>query len=129
MVGQATSSGDMVIMGMGTAPTVGFSKGIISDVQELVQSIRQALECASVATRATTGPVYLGLSGTAIRVYNCRGSISPSTRHGISEEDVVRVGRAAMLLAVPNDAHVFGILGLLPIGWMVNCKYCHQWDK
>lgn len=117
MVGQTTSNGDMIIMGMGTAPTAGFSKGIISDVRELVQSIIQALECASLATKATIGSVYLGLSGTAIRVYHCRGSISPSSRHGIGEEDVARVGRAAMLLAVPNDAHV---LHTWPVAYWVD---------
>jgi len=117
IVGQAKPNGSVTVLGIGTAPTGGFVKGVIVDAQALAKSIRQALDCAAVATNVAIGPVHLGISGDAVRFYTCRGSVSPVFRDHVSQDDVNRACRAAILTGVPEESH---ILHTIPIGYWLD---------
>lgn len=117
IVGQVKPDGLVTVLGIGTAPADGFVKGVITDIQALAKSIRQALDCASVATNVAIGPVHLGISGDAVRFYTCRGSVSPVFPERISQEDINRASRAAIVTGIPEEST---ILHTVPIGYWLD---------
>jgi len=120
IVGQVKPDGLLTVLGIGTAPTEGFVKGVIVDVQALAKSIRQALDCASVATNVAIGPVHLGISGDAVRFYTCRGSVAPVIPDRVTQDDVNRALRAAIVTGVPEEST---ILHTIPTGyWLDGAK-------
>ena len=119
MVGQAAPDGSLSISGMGTCPTAGFAKGVVTDNRRLAQAIRQAVDCAAEAA-GTAGPIYLGISGIFIDVQHCRGSIAPASRQGITAEDIESCHGAAVLMGVRPEQHS---LHTIPLGYRLDGRH------
>lgn len=118
-IGEINSDGRVVIAGSGTIPTMGFVKGAITDVEALALSIRQAVDCAIMATNITIKDAYIGIGGVEISSISCIGSVAPSSTDVITQEDINRLYKAAVLAGVPDDHEV---LHLLPKKFFVDKK-------
>ena len=116
-VGKMTPDGKVLIMGSGAMPTIGFVKGIITDVEALAMSISQAVQCAVMATNIAVNDAYIGLGGMDIISSNSSGSIALSMKDPITTEEINRVYQAAILAGVSDDHEV---LHLLPKGFFVD---------
>lgn len=109
-IGKGMEDGTVFIAGNGTIPTVGITKGTITDVEALAIAISQAVECAVMATHISVKEAYIGLGGVGMSSINSIGSISPSTTDAISHADIKRVCQAAVLGSVPDDHEVLHVL-------------------
>jgi len=109
-VGKLGIGGSVLIAGSGTSPTEGFTKGVISDSQQLAWSIKQAVDCAIMATNISVKDAYIGIGGGQITAVNGVGSIAPLRPNNITLDDMSRVYRAATLVAVPDDQEVLHVL-------------------
>lgn len=108
--GTLTHDGNIQITGSGIMPAAGFTKGTITDIQALAQSIKEAVDCVVMATDIPIGHTYLGIGGMGISSLNSKGSIAPALPDGITEEDIKRVYRAAVIGSVPEELHALHIL-------------------
>jgi len=116
-IGKMDTDGSVLIVGSGIMPTVGFEKGIITDVQKLAMSVHQAVECAMLATNISVKDAYLGVGGLELHSISSTGSIAPAITDAITHEDINRVYQAAIVAAVPDDHEV---LHMLPKYFMVD---------
>ena len=109
--GRLQSDGSVEILGSGTAPIAGYDRGVITDINALTHSIRQAVDCVIMATdNPATGCIYLGISGSSLVMQNSIGSIAPTISGTVTPEDVERACKAAMFAVADNEyenLHVF----------------------
>ncbi|HML86913.1 MAG TPA: cell division FtsA domain-containing protein [Methylomusa anaerophila] len=111
LAGKVGTDGYIEIIGSGSAPTAGYTKGVITDVAALAYSIRQAFDCVVMAANCEKSKnVYLGLGGTAIHGQICVGSVAPLAVGTITNEDVERACRAAVLGSIADDQHVLQVM-------------------
>lgn len=110
LVGKLGIGESVLITGSGTIPTEGFTKGVISDSKQLAKAIKQAVDCANMATDFLVKDAYIGIGGGEITAVNGVGSIAPLRPNNITLDDMSRVYRAAALVAVPDDHEVLHVL-------------------
>lgn len=109
-VGEIALDGHVTIVGSGQMTTNGLEKGVISNSNQLVKSIEQAVDCAVMATNISVKNAYIAIGGMELKAVNSIGSIAPSIPSNITIDDVNRVYRAAALVAIPDDhemLHIF----------------------
>lgn len=106
MIGTMDAQGSVLIKGIGTAPTAGFSKGVITDARDLAAAAAQAAECAIMVAGATADEVYFGFGGVDIASVNSTGSVAPAAAGTITGGDVARACRAAAIVAVADDRRI-----------------------
>ncbi len=117
------------ILGMGIAPSAGVRRGLIVDLEEASNSIREALEEAQRAAGCQVRSAWVGVGGAHISVSSSRGVVAVSRADGeISPEDVRRAINAAesfisknpnkeILHVIPKDYKVDHELGIKdPVG-------------
>ncbi|MCB0738409.1 MAG: cell division protein FtsA, partial [Bacteroidetes bacterium] len=75
IVGQKNEYGKIDILGYGKSPSVGVERGVVVNIDQTVQSIKNAVEQASNASNVQISHVHVGIAGQHIRSFQHRGSI------------------------------------------------------
>jgi len=89
LVGRKTSKGKIEILGMGKSPSVGVRRGVVSNIDQTVQSIRKAVEEAEAKSGIDIKVVNVGIAGQHIKSLQHRGMITrDSVEEEISQSDV-----------------------------------------
>ena len=83
LVGRRTEHGKIEILGMGKSESVGVTRGVVSNIEKTVQSIRSAVEEAEVKSGVDINVVNVGIAGQHIKSLQHRGMI---TRDSIEDE-------------------------------------------
>ncbi len=83
LVGRKTDHGKIEILGVGKAPSVGVTRGVVSNIEKTVQSIRLAVEEAEAKSGVEIKVVNVGVAGQHIKSLQHRGMI---TRDNFDEE-------------------------------------------
>ena len=83
LVGRKTDHDKIEILGIGKAPSLGVTRGVVSNIEKTVQSIRSAVEEAEVKSGIEINVVNVGIAGQHIKSLQHRGMI---TRDSIDEE-------------------------------------------
>ena len=83
LVGRKTEHGKIEMLGVGKAPSVGVTRGVVSNIEKTVQSIRAAVEEAEAKSGVEIKVVNVGIAGQHIKSLQHRGMI---TRDSIEEE-------------------------------------------
>ncbi|MBP2650016.1 MAG: cell division protein FtsA [Firmicutes bacterium] len=123
LVGMINGRDNISIIGSGFVPTVGFSKGMLTDAARLAKAIKEAVDCAVMAAETKVEDIYLGIGGLGIVSGNSRGSVALSPKSIITGADIKRVCQVATMLAVPED---YRILHTLPIRYWVDGNQCAE---
>lgn len=108
IVGEATPDG-IDIIGIGTYPSKGLSKGVVINIDATVASIKKAIEEAELMAGCQIQSVYVGIAGGHIKGFNSHGIVAVKDRE-VSPQDVRRVIDAAKAIAIPLDREVIHIL-------------------
>ena len=108
--------GRVDIVGIGGSRSRGIKKGVIVNIEETVESIREAVEEAEVNAGVTIKAVYAGMSGRHIKSIPSNGVIAVKEKE-INQREVDRVIDAARAVALPFDREV---LHVIPVGYTVN---------
>jgi cell division protein FtsA len=105
------SNGSINIIGVGSADSEGIRKGAIVDIDQTVQSIRNAVEHAERMVGVQISEVYVGISGSHIALQTSHGVVAVSNEdREISEEDIIRVLQAAKVIALPPEREIIGVV-------------------
>jgi cell division protein FtsA len=104
-VAEPNEEGGVNIKGMGTAPSTGMRKGMVTNIERTVASIRHAVEEAQVMAGCRIAAVYLGVAGGHVSSFNTSGMIAVENKT-ITQKDINRVKETALALSIPMDREV-----------------------
>ncbi len=111
IIGELNTDSTMNIIGVGTSPSRGMKKGVIVDLDETVNSIREAADEAERMAGLEVSAVFLGIVGSQVGIINNRGVVAVSgDDKEITEEDVERVMQAARVIALPPEREIIDVL-------------------
>ena len=102
-------NGDIHIIGLGSHPSRGLRRGVVVNIETTVQSIRRAVEEASLMAGCDIRSVYAGIAGGHIKGINSHGVIAIKNRE-ITDSDIKRVINAASAVVIPIDRKVVHVL-------------------
>jgi len=112
------NDGAINIIGVGSADSEGIRKGAIVDIDQTVQSIKNAVEQAERMVDIEISEVYVGIQGNHIGVQTNHGVVAVSNEdREIGEEDIERVLQAAKVVTLPPDRE---IINLVPKQYIVD---------
>jgi len=83
IIGRRNEHGKIEILGLGKARSEGVSRGVVSNIQKTVDSIREAVREAADSAGVDVQTVNVGIAGQHIRSMHHRGMI---TRQSLEEE-------------------------------------------
>lgn len=117
IIGEVTDDSEVKILGMGSHPSRGMKKGIVVDLESIVQSIQRAIEEAELMSDCQVHGVYAGIAGSHISSMNSHGMVAIKDRNEITVTDLERVLDAARAVALPGEQRV---LHVLPQEYMID---------
>ncbi len=105
------NNGTINIIGVGSAESEGIRKGSIVDIDQTVQSIRNAIDHAERMVGITISEVFVGIMGNHIGLMSSHGVVAVSNEdREITQEDIDRVLHAAKVVALPPEREIIGIV-------------------
>ena len=105
LVADIDEKGELRIVGIGSEPCSGLNKGIISDIDTTVSSIRRAKDKASLMSNCNIQSVTTGIAGNHIQSYNGNGAVN-ILNDEVTEEDKQKVLINAQNIQIPNDQEI-----------------------
>jgi cell division protein FtsA len=108
VVGEVRPDG-IEIIGMGSHPSEGLRKGVVVNIEQTVNSIKEAVEEAETMAGCEITSVYAGIAGGHIEGFNSQGVI-PLKEKEVTKKDIDRVIEAASAVAIPMDREVIHTL-------------------
>jgi cell division protein FtsA len=105
VVGEAKASGELDVIGVGTADSRGIKKGVVVNVAETIDAIRKAVHEAELMAGCTVNAVHIGLSGAHLKSFNNRGVVAVQGDH-VGQADVDRVIENARAVQIPPDRQI-----------------------
>jgi len=104
-------NGAINIIGVGSADSEGIRKGAIVDIDQTVQSIRNAIDHAERMVGIQITEVHVGITGNHISLLSSHGVVAVSKDdREIGDEDIERVIQAARVIALPPEREIIGVV-------------------
>ena len=111
IIGEMHEDSEPEVLGLGVAESRGIKRGVVTDVEAAVHSMKTAVEEAELTAGVDVDSAYLGLSGSHIKGFNSRGVVTVGGRsREISREDVRRAVEAAKAVALPSGREILDVL-------------------
>lgn len=111
IVQQEAETGEKRVIGVGEAEVSGVQKGVVTDVEEAVQSLNRALDAAERVAGVPVERAYVSINGSHISSQNSRGVIAVSRADGeITPDDLDRVVNAAQAISLPANREILHVL-------------------
>jgi len=110
--------GGVRVIGVGVAPSRGLHKGLVVNINEAKESIRESIRKAEQASGSKIESAFIGVTGRHITSVNNRGVIA-ITRNDrlVRRDDLKRVLQCARSIKVPTDRK---LLHVIPRGYAVD---------
>lgn len=108
VVGEVRPDG-IEIIGMGGHPSEGLRKGVVINIEQTVNSIKEAVEEAETMAGCEISSVYTGIAGGHLKGFNSHGVIALKEKE-VTKKDIERVIEAASAVAIPMDREVIHTL-------------------
>src|SRR5687767_8668899 len=108
VVGEIAEDG-ITILGVGSVPCRGLRKGIVSNIDWTVRSIKDAIEAAQTMAGVEIRTVYAGVAGSHIRSQASDG-VAAIAGGEVTRADVERVLEGARAIPVDADRQILHVL-------------------
>jgi cell division protein FtsA len=103
--------GTLKILGIGRAPSEGLTRGVVTNIEKTVQSIRAAVADAEAQSGVKINAVTVGIAGDHIQSFQSRGVIAISRPDNeIIKEDVDRLIEDTRRVALPLDRKIIHVI-------------------
>lgn len=118
IVAETNENGLMRVAGVGLAPSAGLHKGLVVNISDAKDSIRESVRKAEQASGYQVESAYVGVTGRHISARNNRGVVA-ITRNDrlVRSDDLKRVLQTAQTVKVPSDEK---LLHLIPRNYTVD---------
>lgn len=111
MVGKRNEHGKIEILGLGKAQSVGVKRGVVSNIDNTVRSIQEAVEEAEEKSGYRITHVHVGIAGQHIRSLQHRGMITRANiEEEIRQEDIDRLIEDMYKLVLPPGEEIIHVL-------------------
>src|SRR3954467_9683977 len=108
VVGEIAEDG-ITVLGVGSVPCRGLRKGIVSNIDWTVRSIKDAIEAAQTMAGVEIRTVYAGVAGSHIRCQSSDG-VAAIAGGEVTRNDVDRVLEGARAIPVDADRQILHAL-------------------
>lgn len=128
LIGRSDGNGDVQVIGVGTVPSRGMQKGMVSNLSEVQQVIQSSIREAEAQAGVKISSAYVGITGSHINYVNSRASLD-NRRHNslVGSGDIAQVVQACyadrnigsdrVLHVIPRDYSIDGNWGVHdPVG-------------
>ena len=102
----------LTILGVGQARTEGLRGDIVTNIEEITESVRSSMKEAELMAGVSVDRVYAGIGGDYVRAWNSMGVVAISEDE-VSRDDMERVHIVARAVALPPDREM--VLSLIHI--------------
>ncbi len=109
LVADIDDKGELRIIGIGNEPCSGLNKGVISEIDATVSSVRRAKEKASSMSSCNIESVTTGIAGNHIQSYNGNGAVNIMNDE-VTEEDKEKVIANAQNIQIPKDQEILHVI-------------------
>ena len=100
-------SRELKVLGLGSTPSKGLKRGMVIDIDDTVDSIREAVSKAEEQAEVTVKDVFIGLAGEHVTSYNTSGIVEVTNPlRGVTRTDVSRAIEKAKQLTTPFDREI-----------------------
>ena len=111
LVARLLSTEEIEIIGMGIAPANGVKAGSITNIEQIVNAIREAIEEAELMTNMEIDQVIMNITGKHVRGDNSVGVIAITNKERlVSPQDIYRAIEAASSVRMPQEHTIIHIL-------------------
>ena len=93
---------ELTILGVGQARTGGLRGDMVTNIDEITESVRSSMKEAELMAGVTVDRVYAGMGGDHVRASNSMGVVAIAEDE-VSADDVERVHVVARAVALPPD--------------------------
>ena len=110
-IADADNGGALRVVGVGIAPSVGLHKGLVVNINEARESIRESVRKAEQASNYKVDSAYVGVTGRHVASLNNRGVVA-ITRNDrvVRSDDLKRVLAAAQSGKIPSDRKLLHVI-------------------
>jgi len=108
VVAEQTDTGELSILGVGTAPGSGMRQGMVVSIDDTVEAIAKAVEEAESMSGVEVHNVVAGISGSHLRGINNRTTVGVKGGE-VSEDDVANVLDAVRAVELSRDDEIIHV--------------------
>lgn len=118
LIGQKAEDGKVKILGYSCTKSIGVEHGVVRSISLTAESVKKAVEAASLQANVKVNEVYVGIAGQHIKSIPSQGLIMiPEDHNIITEEDVERLMEEQhRVMLGPGDE----IIHIFPQNYYVN---------
>lgn len=111
VVGELGDDDQIEIIGIGTAPSLGIRKGVIIDLDQAIQSVKESIESAERMAGIRINSAFISIAGSHITSVNSKGVIAISGESPeITKNDIEKVIEAAKAGIVSSEKELIHTL-------------------
>jgi len=115
---EVNGGGGSRVIGVGIAPSNGLHKGLVVNISEARESIRESVRKAEQASGCRVESAYIGVTGRHVSSMNNRGVVAITHNDRlVRPDDLRRVLSCAQNIKVPNERK---LLHVIPRGYTVD---------
>src|SRR2546423_3825456 len=101
----------MTILGVGTVPAEGLSRGVVTNIEKTVRSIERAIAEAEAQSGVKIREVVVGIAGDHIQSFQSRGVVTISNaERTITQDDVDRLIEDTKKGHLPMDRKILHVI-------------------
>ncbi len=110
-IAEINDGGVLRVAGVGVTPSKGLHKGLVVNINEARESIRESVRKAEQASSYKVESAYVGVTGRHVNSLNNRGVVA-ITRNDrlVRPDDLKRVLQCAQSVKVPNDRRLLHVI-------------------
>jgi len=110
-IADINEGGALRVVGVGVVPSVGLHKGLVVNINEARESIRESVRKAEQASNYKIESAYVGVTGRHVASLNNRGVVA-ITRNDrvVRSDDLKRVLASAQSIKVPSDRKLLHVI-------------------
>ena len=107
MIGTVDEEGLVTILGLGSAPSRGIRRGVVTNISQTVESVKKAYSQAYKLARVHPREVLVGIAGDHISGIDLAGMVEVANPEaGIERRDLKRARHKALKVVLPQDVEI-----------------------
>ncbi|OGW58733.1 MAG: cell division protein FtsA, partial [Nitrospirae bacterium RIFCSPLOW2_12_42_9] len=109
LAAEITRENRIKLLGTGTSPSHGLKKGVVINIEETVDSIKNAIREAGKTAGIEIKGVYTGIAGSHISGINSRGVV-PIKNQEVTINDIEKAIETARAVTIPPDKEILHVI-------------------
>jgi cell division protein FtsA len=111
VVGEPDEEGVLGIIGLGTSRITGVRRGVVTEIEETVSGISEAIEMAEGLSGSQIVSATININGGHLSSINSTGVVAVARADGeISKNDIARAEDAAQAVQIPSNKEILHVI-------------------